>query len=122
MADKWQAIDEFWNSFGLTAYDELSVPDDAVMPYITYSAAVSNFENPVPLSASLWYRSTSWESVSNKSDQISVAIDGYAIRKIDNGYMFIIKGDPFAQRMSDPSDDAIKRVYINIMAEFFTNN
>lgn len=122
MADKWQAIDEFWNSFGLTAYDELSVPDDAVMPYITYSAAVSNFENPVALSASLWYRSTSWGPVSKKSDQISAVIEGYAIRKIDGGYMFITRGDPFAQRMSDPSDDVIKRIYINIMAEFFTNN
>lgn len=120
MTDKWQAINEFWNSFGLTAYDELSVPDDAEMPYITYSASVSNFENPIPISASVYYRSTSWVAISHKADEISAAIGSYYLQKIDGGYMFIDRGSPFAQRMSDPNDDMMKRIYISLMVEFFT--
>lgn len=30
------------------------------------------------------------------------------------------RGSPFAQRMSDPNDDMIRRIYINITAEFLT--
>ena len=33
---KAAAIYQFWNSFGLTAYEENSVPTDATFPYITY--------------------------------------------------------------------------------------
>lgn len=35
--NKAQAIQAFWESFGVPAYEESTVPDDAVMPYITYS-------------------------------------------------------------------------------------
>ena len=120
MSDKWQAINDFWNSFDLPAYDERSVPDDAKMPYITYSASVSNFENPILISASVYYRSTSWTAISNKVDEISAAIGKYFLRKINGGYMFVDRGSPFAQRISDPSDDMVKRVYINLTVEFFT--
>lgn len=120
MSDKWQAINDFWNSFDLPAYDEQSVPDDAQMPYIAYSASISNFEEPVPISASVYYRSTSWVDISHKVDEISVVIGTYYLQKINDGYMFIDRASPFAQRMSDPNDDMVKRVYINLMVEFFT--
>lgn len=120
MSDKWQAINDFWNSFDLPAYDEQSVPDDAQMPYIAYSASISNFEEPVPISASVYYRSTSWVDISHKVDEISAAIGTYYLQKINDGYMFIDRASPFAQRMSDPNDDMVRRVYINLMVEFFT--
>ena len=34
--DKAQALHSFWSGFGLTAYDENTVPDGAQLPYITY--------------------------------------------------------------------------------------
>lgn len=120
--DKAQAIHNFWSSFGLTAYDENSVPDDALTPYITYSVVEDNFDSPVMLSASIWYRSTSWAEIETKSQEISKAInDMYpSAIKIDNGRLYITRGTPFAQRMNDPSDDMIKRIYINIYAEYLT--
>ena len=42
--DKQQAIHGFWSSFGITAYDENSVPDDAELPYITYNDLHSNMD------------------------------------------------------------------------------
>ena len=60
MADKWQAIQEFWESFGLPAYDESSVPDDAKMPYITYSPQIGQMDAILNLTGSLWYESVSW--------------------------------------------------------------
>lgn len=122
MTDKWQALHKFWSSFGIPAYDETNVPDDAVMPYITYSASVGSFENVVVLSGSVWYRSTSWEAISNKVDEIAQSLDGYHLEAIDNRqYLFLTQGSPFAQRMSD-EDSMIRRVYINITGEYFTRH
>lgn len=117
--DKWQSLQSFWESFSLPAYDENSVPDDAVMPYITYSAEIASFEEKLLLSASIWYHSLSWADISQKADQIAQALSGYHIVKIDNGYLFMTQGNPFAQRIKD-TNDSVKRIYLNITAEFFT--
>ena len=119
--DKYQAIDQFWNSFGWTAYDESTVPDDAAMPRITYSVVTDSLGNPVMIPASLWDRSTSWEAISKKAEEISwrlVNMTPPAI-KISTGRLYLTKGSPFAQRMQD-ADETIRRMYLNVDAEFFT--
>ncbi len=118
--DKWQVIHNFWAGFGLTAYDENSVPDDAQYPYITYSSVVGDFETPISLTASIWDKTTSWAGVSQKATSISRTISPYKMIPVDGGYLYIIKGSPFAQRMRD-ENDLIKRIYIVLQAEFFTN-
>lgn len=121
--DKAQALQGFWSGFGLSAYDENSVPDDASMPYITYNVATDSIERVLPLSGSLWYKSTSWAEISQKADEIAEVIaasGGYYIAKIDGGYLWIVKGTPFAQRMREESDSNIRRIYINITAEYLT--
>jgi hypothetical protein len=120
--DKSQGLQSFWETFGIPAYDELTVPDNAVMPYITYSNVTDSLGSPVPLTGSIWYHSTSWEEITKKADQISeyVNVLGFALVKLDNGYIYITKGNPFAQRMSDDSDSMIRRIYINLMAEYLT--
>ena len=39
--------------------------------------------------------------------------------KIDGGRMYIARGTPFAQRMSDV-DDMVRRIVLNVTVEFFT--
>lgn len=121
---KEAAIYQFWSGFGLPAYEENSVPtgDDAPdFPYITYSVVTSEFDRPVSLSASLWYRSTSWSVNNAKTQEISTAIGrGGKMLRVDDGVLWIKRGSPFAQSMGDPSDDMIKRKYINIEAEYIT--
>ena len=119
--DKFQAIHQFWSSFGIPAYDENTVPDDAVMPYITYSASVDNVGSPVLITGSLWYYSFSWEEISQKVQDISDFIGyGYHIAKIDGGYLYVTRGSPFAQRAVGGENDAVRRVFINLMCEFLT--
>lgn len=120
MADKWQAIDQFFNSFGLTAYDERGVPEGVSVPYITYNAPIAKFEQPVTFSASIWYRSSSWREISQKADEIAQSLKGFKILPVDGGYLFMVAGSPFAQRMVEPGDDMIKRMYILIESEFLT--
>ena len=121
--DKWEWLDTFWNSFGWDAYDENSVPDDTEFPYITYSAAVGDFEHPVSLTASLWDRSSSWATVSQKATEISQTMLNArgTTYQIDGGRVRVWIGEtPFAQRMGDDSDKLIRRIVINIMAEYLT--
>ena len=120
--NKAQAIDTFWNSFNIPAYDENSVPEDATFPYITYSESTDSIGNAVMLNASIWDRSTSWEGISLKAEEIAkkIAEYGHYTIKIDTGYIWLVKGTPFAQRMSDPNDDKVRRIYLNVLGEFLT--
>lgn len=120
--DKAQALHSFWSSFNLPAYDQLTVPDNAQMPYITYVGVVDKIGSPVALTGSIWYRSSSWKDISEKADEISERINryGHSVVPFDNGYLYLTGGNPFAQRMSDDTDNMIRRIYINIMAEYIT--
>ena len=118
MADKWTAINTFWNGFGLKAYDENTVPGNAVMPYITYSASISMLDEPVYMSASIWFRSNSWTEVSQKAEEISNYIGGGAGVAYDGGRMWVTKASPFAQRMAEPNDLQVRRIIIQITADF----
>lgn len=122
--DRYQALQSFWSSFGLAAYDENSVPDDAMAKnggkYITYSVAVAYFDEPVLLTASLWFRALSWAGISELAETIGENIGlGGKIIKYDDGYLWLKRGTPFAQRMSD-DDDTIRRIYLNVEAEYWT--
>lgn len=120
--DKAQALHNFWSSFGIPAYDALTVPDDAQMPYITYEVSTDSFDNQVFLTASIWYNNFSWKDVTEKSEQVAKAI--YDLHpsgiKIDNGRLLIFRGSPFAIRMNDDRDKMIRRIVLNIVAEFLT--
>lgn len=120
--DRWTAIHDFWSSFGIPAYDESTVPVDAEFPRITYSVSVDSIDRPVSTYANVWYRSTSWLDASQKADEIEKAIleMNPPTIDIDTGRVYITRGTPFAQRLTDP-DDMVRRIYINVNVEYFTN-
>ena len=126
---KASAIHHFWNSFGIKAYEENVVYDidesgkevEAKFPYITYQLSTSDFGNDVALTASVWYRSSSWVEANAKTDEISHAIGlGGKVLNCNGGKVWIKRGTPFAQNMGDESDNLIKRKYLNITAEYLT--
>ena len=109
---------KFWASFGLPAYYETSVPSDADIPRITYETGLDSFGNEIPLSASVWYRSTSWADVTAKTEEINAAIgSGGKMLPTERGALWLKRGTPFAQRMSD-TDDSIRRMVLNVTVEF----
>ena len=119
--DKWQAQFEFWSSFGVPAYEEHSVPENAPFPRITYEAATSVFESLVSITASIWSRSTSWAAVDSLADTIERYIKDMGCPEIEGGRYRVYIGDTtFAQRMNDPEDDQIKRIVLNVTFEFMT--
>ena len=120
---KAAAIYKFWSSFGLTAYEENTVPTDASFPYVTYQLVTDSFDREAAATASLWYRSERWTAINAKTEEISAHIGlGGKIIKCDGGRIWIKRGQPFAQNMGDESDDLIKRKYLNLTFEFLTAN
>ena len=118
---KAAALYNFYSSFGLTVYEENSVPEDASFPYLTYNVSTGSFGEDNAMYINLWYRSTSWTGINAKTEEISAAIGrGGKVIKCDGGAIWLKRGSPFAQSMGDPEDDLIKRKYINITAEFLT--
>lgn len=121
---KEAALHAFYSSFGLKAYEENAVPtgeDAPDFPYLTYSVSSDSLGTDVTLTASLWYRGTSWVQANAKAEEISRRIGrGGKILSCDGGAIWLQRGTPFAQSMGDESDDQIKRKYINITAEFLT--
>jgi hypothetical protein len=116
--DKWQALHTFWSGFGLVAYDENTVPDYAELPYITYSASIGELDEKVYLTASIWYRSNSWAEVSQKAEGIGDLIGGGYGVPYSGGRLWITKTVPFAQRMSEETDLQIRRILLQVNAEF----
>ena len=122
--DRDQAIHQFWSGFGLRAYDENTVPENALTAneghYLTYSVVNSGFNTPVATTCSLWYKDTSWASISAKAQQIGNFLgEGGAIVPYQDGALWVKRGSPFSQRMGD-DDDTMRRIYITVQIEFFS--
>ena len=120
--DKQQAFYKLWSMFNIPAYDENSVPDDATFPRIDYQVMTDSIDSPVFPIAKLWYRNTSWTAVDAKLNEIASYIEEMLPISLDNGYMNVTPGTPFAQRMTAEDDPTIKGYLINLSVEFFTKN
>lgn len=121
---KAAALHRFFNRFGIPGYTAASVPDDAIFPYLTYELITSAWdEGDVGLTVNLWYRTES-EAVPNaKAQEMSAAIgQGGRVLPCDGGYIWLKRGSPWCQSLRDEADSAIKRRYINVTAEYFTEN
>lgn len=116
------AIHLFWSSFGLTAYEENAVPVGVEFPYITYELVTDDLGNDTAMTASVWYRSTSWVEANAKAEEIGRGIGyGGVMLSCDGGRIWMRRDVPFAQSMGDESDDRIRRKIIRVTASFLTN-
>lgn len=126
--NKVQALHSFWESFGVPAIDEISAYDlkDTEIQalgdtYITYEVATDEIEAPVTLSASVWDRSTSWVTATEKAEEISQYIGlGGRLIPYEGGAIWITRGTPFAQRTVVEEDYDFRRITLSINAEFLS--
>lgn len=119
--NKQQALYKFWSGFGLNAYEQNNVPYDVIMPYITYNESIGSIGSTVTLTGSLWYFDEDGDrlDIVDKTNEIAEAIGlGGMTVKYDDGMLWVTKGTPFAQAMDDPQDTRIKRMVLNLSAEY----
>lgn len=121
---KEAALYKFFNSFGIPAYPVTSVPEDAVFPWLTYEPVTSAFEEgEAAITVNLWYYTTDEAPANAKARELSEAIGmGGKILRCDGGAIWLKRGSPWCQNLRDEADPAIKRRYIQVAAEYFTQN
>lgn len=117
--DAVHALHSFWSGFDIPAYNELTVPKDATMPRITYEVQEGYFGEVFILSASIWYRSHSWEEINKKLNEIANVITrGGKYLPIDDGSLYISRDPNWATPMTDPDDSAIIRYRLSYELEY----
>jgi hypothetical protein len=132
--NKQQAYSAFWSGFGVLAFEENAVPDDetiqslvdagyakAKYPYITYQVLTSDLDNVLAPMASIWDRSTSWQTVDELANDIAEKIAHMTPIKLDNGRMHITLGTPFTQHQREDVDSATKRNVLTLNVEFLAS-
>ena len=103
---KGAALQQFFGQF-MTAYASNAVPDDAVLPYLTYDAVFDAWGGgAVSLTLEL-------------SDALGI---GGVTLPVDGGLIWLKRGSPFCQSLADDTDKNLKRRYINVTAEFLCLN
>lgn len=121
---KAAALHQFFSSFGMTAYTATNVPDDVTFPYLTYELVTSAFdEGEVSLTVNLWFYTESEAIPNAKAEEISRVIGrGGKIIRCDGGYIWLKRGSPWCQSLSDETSPTIKRRYLNVTVEYLTEN
>ena len=105
-------------------YTTTSVPDDVVFPYGTYEYITGAWDSgEVGLTVNLWFYTTSEALPNEKADEMSqiIGLGGTTI-PCDGGFLWIKRGSPWCQSLSDETSPTIKRRYINVTAEYMTLN
>ena len=125
---KAEAFYQFFSSFALDTYEENSVPGNEdggspSFPYLTYELITGSFGDEIPISFSVWYKSTSWKEANRKADEIEKYLGRAGVHvPCDGGSIWFKRGTPFAERMGDASDQILKRISMNLSVEFWTED
>lgn len=119
---KTQALQNFWESFGIPAYPVTSVPDDMVFPWLTYEVSTSDFGGgDVYTAVELWFYGESEAPANKKAEEIGQKIGlGGCTVSCDDGIIWIKKGSPWMQTIKDEVGNEIKRKKLNVTYEFLT--
>ena len=121
---KGEALNTFFSGFGMTAYASSAVPHDVTFPYLTFDNVIDSWSGgEVSITVNLWFYTESEAIPNAKAEQVAAAIGlGGKVLPCDEGYIWLKRGSPWCQNLSDEVDKNIKRRYINVTAEYFTQN
>lgn len=121
---KAAALQKFFSSFGLPAYHANAVPNDSVFPWLTYTPIFDSITgSPVSLTVNLWYYGEGEAAPNAKAQEIADAIGiGGVTLPCNGGFIWLKRGSPWCQSLSDETSDNIKRRYLNVTAEYLTLN
>ena len=111
----------FANEHGLSLYPNTAIPDEAVLPYMTYEYKDSAFRDEmVPITVNIWKRTTSEAEMNNLVRDFREYLEDNSKIRCDNGLIFLYTGSPFAIGSEKQDDRYIKLRSINITLDFLT--
>lgn len=113
------AIYQFLSSFEIPAYAASSTPEQAEYPYLTYNLAIPDYGQEASMQVDLWYYSDSEAQINAKAREMRSRIGlGGIVVLHDDGAIWLKRGNPWCQAVSDQENEMIKRRYINIDLEY----
>lgn len=120
--NKAQALYSFFNSFEIDGYPNTAVPDNVTFPYLTYEVTTSSWgEGEVNCTVNVYYYTESEALPNQKAEQIGKAIGFGGVRLLcDDGIIWVKKGSPWCQSLTEGDRQEVKRRYINISLEYLT--
>lgn len=124
--DNYAALQAFWDSFGVDAYDEQTYFTEGTMPaypHITYESVSGTWTSEKLLSAYIWDKSDSWAWLKQKAEEIKHTIGSGITKPVDDGVIWfrIPETTPFSQIIPSGSDDErVKRILMYVEIEFLT--
>ncbi len=121
---KEAALRKFFSGFGLRAYPSTAVPDEAELPYLSYTVATDNYYGEsVSLTVQIWDYTTQESPLNAKVREISKAISPGGINLFcDGGYIKLTRGSPWCNNSIGEGDNKVKMRQLNVEAKFYTND
>lgn len=114
------ALYNFYSGFGIPAYEVNSIPDDAELPYITYSYSEPEWESPTSHYAQVYMRTNSNTELLEKAGQIVRTIGlGKRVPFESGGCLMMYPSTPLVQIMVSEAGDDIRSAYINLQLYAF---
>lgn len=113
-----QALYGFFSGFGIPAYNNQLVPDDAELPYLTYPLTEPEWRAPATFYVNVYYRDKdSNYAALSKADEIAQAIgEGIRIPCAD-GTIAIYPQNPLIQAL--PTENDVRAAYINLQINVY---
>ena len=124
MTDLKRAAAAFWSQFGVPAYLTDCVPDDAVLPYITYSVSSSPAMGVALMTAFNYHRKVPSGNVDRTAlaDAIASAIpeNGVKLTLDSGGFVVLYRNSEFQSDYQDPDDLDVIGVRTSAEVHFYT--
>ena len=114
MRDTAAALYGFFSGFGIPAYVEETVPDNAALPYLTYELKEPEPGGNTSLKARVWYEGTGFGPIVDKVGQIKQAIGQGVSLPVQTGAIWLWPDTNFCQ--FQPTDEPkLKVAYLSLI-------
>lgn len=124
MNDIMEALYTFWNQFGIPAYSDDMVPDDAKLPYIRYSVVRPSAMSASILTAYNFHEKRLMGNVEriDIAGKIAEAIPekGVKIPMGDGSFIALYRNTDFQNLYKDPEDFNVVGIRTSVEVHFYS--
>lgn len=113
-----EALYDFLSGFGIPAYGKDTVPDDAVLPYLTFPIKEPHWNSPTTFYVTVYYLDEMSSRASIlKADEIVNEIGDMTVIPCTGGYVVLRPDNPVLQEL--PPEGNVRGTYINLQLNAF---
>lgn len=124
MTEIMEALYAFWSQFGIPAYMDDQVPDDAVLPYIRFSVAKSPAMEASILTAFNYHNARLMGNVERARMAARIADSipekGVKIPLDSGGFLVMYRNSDFQTPYKDPKDFDVIGVRTSVEVHFYS--